>query len=1279
MAASSGALGGATSRPQQTSNPQPNRRVVVDVSEELHDNSASSSALGEIQNNSASAGSRAAAGAPGAATASRSLHKFGSSSVQFAPPGRQSLNAWRVGAPTTSSGSKGSTSSSSSTGGQQLQHPPQVVSASYTGVGPGASVMAGTSYGGAGVLNFKYAAGTVGGAVGGAVSGELHGNWIRPAQPPMLFYQTPMPQRSVTGGQYHPIASIQEHDVMYFDVNDAQYDDDEDGKGTTTLLELQEKMHLLKAELKQAKQESSLHAKNQRLAEKKAYEARSSLTEARKEIAQCQADMRKYWEENEKLAGELGEKKKQIEQLHLKLREEKNGKHQAAREVPYGAWSSSGTATTSVIPPVTVSLRDLSEIKALKKPPEPIQLLFKACCLYLGIEPNKKFDKHKKWVYDYWEPARKSILSDTHFMHKLRIANPGAEVLNEIREMLEQEREFSEERVGMCCRAARPLFGFMRERVSMSGVAGARVTHEEELVSEDLLAEDDNMRADEEGESGDNKHFDRVLQSGHGSAEQRKQETVQAVESLLRAESGVRVTSDSDQQQAQGQQGITRFLELLIDSDRFQSYEIRAVFGQIADAVEKTIARGGAAGASNAAQSDTIEATLRFILDKIARKSRLSRGFEDEDAKLRYSLAEMLTGQRKKLEAAQVLTQMKLFDIVAPAADKEKQVNTEKVRAYVRIAELALDIGSKDLLDNYSARAGMLQHLIDDRLLDLRYRSCHARLLDSRSKFGDAAVRYVEVLRDCQELLSTATRTAGAAPPNRTAPPQLSDTERQELLSLQKDVVENAVACACLAPAGVGRTRLLGALDKEPRVVRDASVCGFVHVLLEDRILTSDEAKRMQELAGPTWPEITEILTNGDRTYGIQTLYRALFAVKQQGVNTETNIALLERSLRRTAHRESVLFRHECCYLLGQFGADSSCFTSKKLAFEALFEILTDEGEDEVTRHEAAEGIAAVLNNNVEHLESEVIAFFEKLGRTNAPGEGDVEQVDAALLQSGSDTEDDMQQDENVVSDRTGSRTEPNKLKVHNDHDEKFSATTKALFRRRNARLIELLQRYFDEKTDEASGPAEQVRRFPALAETCFLAVEGLKRETARVCACQYASYDPALGYPNASEQDIPALWQQLKKRASATSSTTSTPTSLRSSSTEDADRGLFSRYRAMFTLRNLNAVAPLADVLRTDQTSPVLRHEIAFILGQMEDEEAVAALVANLEDVHEHPMARHESAIALGSIGGEAAKAGLLRFVEDGEQMVAESCLVALDTIEYWEMWEREEKRIRG
>jgi hypothetical protein len=42
-------------------------------------------------------------------------------------------------------------------------------------------------------------------------------------------------------------------------------------------------------------------------------------------------------------------------------------------------------------------------------------------------------------------------------------------------------------------------------------------------------------------------------------------------------------------------------------------------------------------------------------------------------------------------------------------------------------------------------------------------------------------------------------------------------------------------------------------------------------------------------------------------------------------------------------------------------------------------------------------------------------------------------------------------------------------------------------------------------------------------------------------------------------------------------------------------------RYIAMFTLRNLDAVDELAHVLSADKCSAALRHEIAFILGQME------------------------------------------------------------------------------
>merc|ERR1712217_401489 len=106
----------------------------------------------------------------------------------------------------------------------------------------------------------------------------------------------------------------------------------------------------------------------------------------------------------------------------------------------------------------------------------------------------------------------------------------------------------------------------------------------------------------------------------------------------------------------------------------------------------------------------------------------------------------------------------------------------------------------------------------------------------------------------------------------------------------------------------------------------------------------------------------------------------------------------------------------------------------------------------------------------------------------------------------------------------------------------------------------------------------------------------------------------------------------------------------------------LFRRYEAMFTLRNLGVPEALASVLDSDRASVVLRHELAFVLGQMENEIAISALTRSLGKATEHPMVRHEAAIALGSIGGEEAKSALRKFSSDSEPMVSESCLVALD-----------------
>ena len=103
-----------------------------------------------------------------------------------------------------------------------------------------------------------------------------------------------------------------------------------------------------------------------------------------------------------------------------------------------------------------------------------------------------------------------------------------------------------------------------------------------------------------------------------------------------------------------------------------------------------------------------------------------------------------------------------------------------------------------------------------------------------------------------------------------------------------------------------------------------------------------------------------------------------------------------------------------------------------------------------------------------------------------------------------------------------------------------------------------------------------------------------------------------------------------------------------------------------------------LCRALQEDTSSACLRHEVAFVLGQMEDEGATAALIEKLKDPDEHNVVRHEAAIALGSMAkGGPAEVALLAGLEDPAPMVHESCAAALATMAYWHAWEVEEARI--
>ncbi|XP_047443801.1 deoxyhypusine hydroxylase isoform X2 [Mugil cephalus] len=171
------------------------------------------------------------------------------------------------------------------------------------------------------------------------------------------------------------------------------------------------------------------------------------------------------------------------------------------------------------------------------------------------------------------------------------------------------------------------------------------------------------------------------------------------------------------------------------------------------------------------------------------------------------------------------------------------------------------------------------------------------------------------------------------------------------------------------------------------------------------------------------------------------------------------------------------------------------------------------------------------------------------------------------------------------------------------------------------------------------------------VAETCQLAVCRLEwlqsgqekqLEDGSTDKNPYCSVDPA---PPAPRKSVPELRSTLL----------------------DESLPLFERYRAMFALRNLGteeAVQALGDGLQC--SSALFRHEIGYVLGQMQHPAAVPALRAALELTTENPMVRHEAAEALGSIGKNECLAVLQCYRGDKERVVKESCEVALDMLEY-------------
>lgn len=124
-------------------------------------------------------------------------------------------------------------------------------------------------------------------------------------------------------------------------------------------------------------------------------------------------------------------------------------------------------------------------------------------------------------------------------------------------------------------------------------------------------------------------------------------------------------------------------------------------------------------------------------------------------------------------------------------------------------------------------------------------------------------------------------------------------------------------------------------------------------------------------------------------------------------------------------------------------------------------------------------------------------------------------------------------------------------------------------------------------------------------------------------------------------------------------------------------------RFRALFSLKYLACLQPPTEktlpaiqaiAAGFSSKSALLKHELAYCLGQTRNPDAVSYLQQVLKDTEEDAMCRHEAAEALGALGYEDSLE-ILKSLRDNEKeldVIRETCDIAVDRI----IWENSEER---
>ncbi|THV03892.1 deoxyhypusine hydroxylase [Dendrothele bispora CBS 962.96] len=116
----------------------------------------------------------------------------------------------------------------------------------------------------------------------------------------------------------------------------------------------------------------------------------------------------------------------------------------------------------------------------------------------------------------------------------------------------------------------------------------------------------------------------------------------------------------------------------------------------------------------------------------------------------------------------------------------------------------------------------------------------------------------------------------------------------------------------------------------------------------------------------------------------------------------------------------------------------------------------------------------------------------------------------------------------------------------------------------------------------------------------------------------------------------------------------------------------LHDRFRTLFTLKSLKSEEAIEIISKGfKDPSALLKHELAYCLGQIKKSSALPTLENVLSNTSEDPMVRHEAAEAMGAISSEDSLPILKKYLADSERSVRETCEIAIARIE----WENSEE----